>query len=225
MTRPLLLDLFCGAGGAAAGYFRAGFDVIGVDIGQQPHYPFEFVRADAIQILSLLADGGPAWFDAPWFQAIHASPPCQDYSSLRHVHADAHGTGWMLPATRFYLQKQSRPWVIENVPGAKMRTDFRLCGCMFGLPRLRRERWFETSWNGFDMRAPCHHIGPAVTVCGHGAQGSYEYVDGVAPTQADRKAAMGIDWMNRDELAQAIPPAFTEYIGAQLLGALEVSTP
>jgi len=222
MSRLRLLDLFCGAGGAAMGYHRAGFDVVGVDWKQQNHYPYEFVRADAIAILSRLAADEEPWPGAPWFDTVHVSPPCQDHSSLAVIH-ESHNTGWMLPASRFYLQQQARPWVIENVPGAPMRADYKLCGCLFDLPRLRRERWFETSWQGFEMRPPCHHVGSAVTVCGHGAQGSYEYVDGVAPTQADRRRAMGIDWMNRDELAQAIPPAFAQHIGAQLLEHLQAA--
>jgi DNA (cytosine-5)-methyltransferase 1 len=206
MSRPLLLDLFCGAGGAAVGYHRAGFDVVGVDVSPQPHYPFEFRQADATT------------FPLDGFDAIHASPPCQDHSALRHTAGQLHQTGWMLAATRERLLAQSAPWIIENVPGAPLRTDYRLCGCMFDLPRLRRERWFETSWHAFELRPPCHHVGPAVTVAGHGAQGSYEFDEnGNYPSQADRRAAMGIDWMNRDELAQAIPPAFTEYIGARLL--------
>jgi len=207
-VRPRLLDLFSGAGGAAMGYYRAGFDVTGVDIAPQPHYPFPFFLADAMS------------FPLGGFDAIHASPPCHDHSSLSAI-SGKDGTGWMLPATRERLAALAVPWVIENVPGAPMRTDYRLCGCMFGLPRLRRERWFETSWRGFDMRPPCHHVGRAVTVAGHGAQGSYEFDElGRYPTQADRKAAMGIGWMNRGELAQAIPPAFTEYVGTRLLAAI-----
>ena len=103
-----------------------------------------------------------------------------------------------------------------------MRSDYRLCGCMFGLPGLRRDRWFETSWRGFELRAPCSHQGVAVTVAGHGSDGRL-YRDGRTPqTQAQRMMAMGIDWMtSRHELAQAIPPAYTEYIGHQLLDHLK----
>jgi DNA (cytosine-5)-methyltransferase 1 len=233
-VRPLLLDLFCGAGGAAVGYHRAGFDVIGVDIAPQPNYPFTFYQADALEFLvayiknratchqerirSLFAvtavnnDGQP-------FSAIHASPPCQDHSPLRAV-AGEHGTAWLLGATRESLVATGLPWVIENVPGAPMRTDYKLCGCMFGLSPLRRERWFETSWRGFDLRSPCSHTGIGMSVTGHGMQG-HEYRNGARYTQEDRKRGMGIDWMNRDELAQAIPPAYTQYIGEQLIQALE----
>lgn len=212
MRRPLLLDLFCGAGGAAMGYHRAGFEVVGVDINPQPNYPFEFHQFDALKFIER------AW---PWMamvSAVHASPPCHDHSTLRSV-AGVDGTGHLLAATRERLQVSGLPWVIENVPGAPMRTDYRLCGCMFGLSPLRRERWFETSWQGFDLRAPCSHEGIAISVIGHGMQG-HEYRKGATYTQADRRRVMGIDWMNRDELAQAIPPAYTAYIGAQLLDAV-----
>lgn len=227
MTRPVLLDLFCGAGGAAMGYHRAGFDVVGVDIHPQPRYPYEFHQEDAIRVLDHLVRhwGGKVAAHAfnHRFDAIHASPPCQDHSNMPIP--VKHGTGWMLGATRERLQPLSPPWVIENVPGAPMRADFDLCGCMFGLGAgdrgLRRPRWFETSWHALDLRQPHHHVGRAISVAGHGAQGSWEYVDGAAPTQADRRAAMGIDWMNRNELGQAIPPAFTEHVGRALMELLQ----
>jgi DNA (cytosine-5)-methyltransferase 1 len=219
VTRPVLFDLFCGAGGAGAGYDRAGFRVIGVDNRPMPRYPFEFVQADAMQVAQYLADHAEPWPGAPRPAAVHASPPCQDH--IRGGMRGSHGTGWMLAATRDRLSDAGVPWVIENVPGAPMRADLELCGCMFGLGDgsrgLRRPRWFETSWHAFDLRPGCNHAGRAITVAGHGAQGSWEYVDGVAPTQADRRRAMGIEWMNRTELAQAIPPVFTEYVGGLLL--------
>ena len=126
MTRPRLLDLFCGAGGAAMGYHRAGFDVVGVDIKPQLRYPFEFHQGDA---MTWPLDG---------FDVIHASPPCQDHT--RQFVPREHGTGWMLAAIRERLTASGLPWIIENVPGAPMRADYKLCGCMFDLPRLRRER-------------------------------------------------------------------------------------
>ena len=200
MTRPRLLDLFCGAGGAAMGYHRAGFDVVGVDNRPQPRYPFEFVQADAMT------------FPLAGFDAIHASPPCQDHMRSPGSYI-SQGTGWMLTATRYRLQSSGVPWVIENVPGAPMRVDLKLCGCMFGLPGLRRERWFETSPQLFDLRQPCQHIGKMIGVHGGGGRRN--------GTIAKRRAAMGIDWMGRDELNQAIPPAYTEYIGAQLMDHLK----
>lgn len=206
---PRLLDLFCGAGGAAMGYHRAGFEVVGVDIKPQPHYPFQFEQRDAIAVLAAL-DEYQSTFDA-----IHASPPCQD-----HIRGGTHprgATGWMLGATRELLEKTGLPWVIENVPGAPMRADYRLCGCLFGL-RLRRVRWFETSWAGFRLTPPCHHIERYVpSVVGHGTPSWTRAKLGYDPPKAELDACMGIDWMTRAELSQAVPPAYTTYIGRQLL--------
>src|SRR5215467_701837 len=139
MTRPRLLDLFCGAGGAAMGYHRAGFDVVGVDIKPQPRYPFTFIQADAMT------------FPLEGFDAIHASPPCQAY--IRSGMYDKSRHPDLLPPVRCQLERSDVPWVIENVPGAPMRVDLKLCGCMFGLG-VARQRWFETSWHAFDLRPP-----------------------------------------------------------------------
>jgi DNA (cytosine-5)-methyltransferase 1 len=223
MTRPLLLDLYCGAGGAAMGYHRAGFDSVGVDIVPQPHYPFEFIQGDALHVL---------WddLDVRQFAAVHASPPCQDHSMLQNATRRTHGTGHLLADTRELLEKTGLPWVIENVPGADMRPDYKLCGCQFNLPGLTRERWFETSWRGFAMQSPC--TCPTgfdiVDVTGHNPQGRIYKARreaGLPPPGGidEKRAAMGIDWMNRNELSQAIPPAYTEYIGAQLLDAIKAA--
>jgi DNA (cytosine-5)-methyltransferase 1 len=200
-VKPRLLDLFCGAGGCSVGYARAGFDVVGVDINPQKNYPFEFVQADATE------------YPLDGFDAIHASPPCQDHMQTPHR---KHGTGWMLPHTRDRLLEQFSPWVIENVPGAPMRPDIKICGCQVGL-ELRRERWFETSWEAFSLAEPHHHPHPVVSVVGHGTPTWVREKLGFNPTIAHYRAAMGIDWMNRDELSQAIPPAYTELIGHQLM--------
>jgi DNA (cytosine-5)-methyltransferase 1 len=218
VTRPRLLDLFCGAGGCSVGYHRAGFDVVGVDIAPQPRYPYEFVQADALEMLSEPAILGNAGGN---FAVIHASPPCQRWSVATVMH-DRSKYPDLIGPTRDRLATSGLPCIIENVPGAPLRPDYKLCGCMFDLPGLRRERWFETSWQGFQFRHPCHHVGTTITVSGHGSQGR-EYAAGTAATQAQRQAAMGIDWMTRDELSQAIPPAYTEYIGAQLLAHLEAA--
>ena len=212
MSRPKLLDLFCGAGGCSVGYDRAGFDVTGVDITVMPRYPYEFHQVDAFHYL--LEHGHR-------YDAIHASPPCQDHSTLSSLTGE-HGTGWMLAGMQQLLPTFGVPYVIENVPGAPMRTDYKLCGCMFGLPGLRRERWFETSWRGYELRPPCHHTGKTVTVAGHPGGSSTRDGD-VGSSTAEWKVAMGIDWMTARELAQAIPPAYTEYIGGFLLNAIAVA--
>jgi DNA (cytosine-5)-methyltransferase 1 len=127
----------------------------------------------------------------------------------------------MLAATRDRLLAQSLPWVIENVPGAPMRSDYKLCGCMFGLRKLKRERWFETSWHAFDLRQPCNHPEPVISVTGTGTPTGTWKVYGSLRT-ADFGAVLGIDWMNREELSQAIPPAYTQLIGEQLLAHLKL---
>jgi len=165
MSRPKLLDLFCGAGGAAMGYHRAGFDVVGVDIELQKNYPFEFHRADALEFCV------DHWNE---FDAIHASPPCQDYIPTI---PKLHGTAHYLPDTRDLLETVSIPWVIENIPTAPLRADYRLCGCMFRLPRLRRQRLFETSWHGFALLPPCNHPERPISVSGHGIPSGNFYRD------------------------------------------------
>ena len=212
MSRPRLLDLFCGAGGAAMGYHRAGFEVVGVDIKPQPNYPFEFHQFDALDMLKRW------WWWAPGlFDAIHASPPCQAYTQSALSQRNA-GKAYpdLLAPTRDLLEQTGLPWVIENVPGAPMRPDVVICGCQVGLA-LRRVRWFETSWQHFELAHPCHHTGPVVSVVGHGTPSWVREQLGYNPSIADYRAAMGIDWMNRNELSQAIPPAYTELIGHQLL--------
>lgn len=153
MIRPLLLDLYCGAGGASVGYHRAGFDVVGVDHRPQPRYPFEFYQADALILMDDLLDGWPtsgfaSGYMLDEFAAIHASPPCQDHSPLRSV-AGEHGTGWMLEATRARLRESGLPYVIENVEAAAMPGSLVLCGTEFGLASgdrwLRRHRRFESN--------------------------------------------------------------------------------
>ncbi len=210
MTRPRLLDLFCGAGGAAVGYHRAGFDVVGVDVKPQPNYPFEFHRADA---MTYPLDG---------FDAIHASPPCQAYSAGRNIWKgrlpdDRHPD--LVPPTRARLTAAGVPYVIENVIGAPLVNWTMLCGDMFGLG-VKRHRLFETPfviWNPPICRQ--QHPDFFVSVFGDGAK-ARKTGRGFPKTNvvhADASAAMGIDWMKRDEMSQAIPPAYTAFIGEQLL--------
>ncbi len=219
-SRPRLLDLFCGAGGAAVGYHRAGFDVVGVDIKPQPNYPFEFVQDDALALMSTYP-----WWDVPPFVAIHASPPCQAYSDLRTMHGVADAYPKLIEEVRERLNATGLPYVIENVPGAPLayqatldgRHGVRLNGPMFGLEEdsygLERERWFECS---FPIAQPIarRRMPQRVSVHGGGQPGRAGGRD---------KRVMGIDWMTRDELNEAIPPAYTELIGAQLLQHLNAA--
>jgi DNA (cytosine-5)-methyltransferase 1 len=222
MARPVLLDLFCGGGGAAMGYHRAGFDVIGVDIVRQPDYPFPFVLADALTYGPLSA-----------FDAIHASPPCKRYTTvggadrrrprLFDPHPDCLGP--MLAR----LELESVPWVVENVPGAPMPPGAVVyCGSSFGLD-VRRHRLFAS--NRPLVAPPCNHgwQTPRFTSLdlhrhkgGRMASvvGVYGHAHGDGDTLALRQRAMGIDWLANDRLTQAIPPAYTEHVGRQLLAAL-----
>jgi len=207
-VKPRLLDLFCGAGGTAMGYARAGFEVVGVDVEPMPRYPFEFHQADAMT------------FPLDGFDAYHGSPPCQDHMCSPMHHQQKHGTAWMLPGTRERFQQTGKPWVIENVPGAAMRPDLKLCACMFGRAEIMRERWFETSWHAFDLMPSCHHPAPVINTM-RTAHGPWYRQHGRVPTRPEIAAAMGVDWMRGEEIKQAIPPAYTEYLGALLLGAIE----
>jgi DNA (cytosine-5)-methyltransferase 1 len=193
-VRPRLLDLFCGAGGAAVGYDRAGFEVVGVDIVDQPRYPFEFHQADA---LTFPLDG---------FDAVHASPPCQHYARVTRWRGSAEAHPDLLGVVLQRLRPGLMPWVVENIPEAIPAPDLMLCGSSFGLP-VRRHRHFLTSWPAFGLMAPCCH--DAVLPFMH--KGERAYAD-----------AMGCNWMNKTEARQAIPPAYTEWIGTRLLQAVAV---
>ncbi len=207
-ARPKLLDLCCCAGGAAMGYWRAGFDVYGVDTEAQPNYPFWFQKGDA---LTFPLDG---------FDAVHASPPCQGYSAMstcRPGLADKYPK--LIGPLRDRFVSAGIPYVIENVEAAKkeMVNPVSLCGQMFGL-ELYRHRLFECS---FDLTAPEHpeHVIPA-SKAGHWEPGTIMSVAGHVAPIAKAREVMGIDWTTREELAEAIPPAYTEYVGAALLGVL-----
>ncbi len=217
-----LVDAFSGAGGAAKGYQRAGFYVVGIDNAPQPHYcGDEFHQGDALEMLA----------DLDWlagFDAIHASPPCQAYSVLRRANP---GTSYpdLIGPTRELLKATGLPYVIENVPGAPLERSIVLCGSMFnlgaGARQLRRHRLFECSF--VILQPQCQHDGEAIGVYGGGATGRYTFANGIKTregrrggyqgTIAERREAMEIEWMNGREINQAIPPAYTEFIGAQLL--------
>lgn len=229
MSRPKMLDLFSCAGGAGMGYHRAGFDTYGVDIEPQPNYPFPFHQGDALEVLCLLIlggsvdfthpDGSVEWLELGDFVGAHGSPPCQGYTALAAVH----GNEWpmLVPQTRDLLDSTGLPYVIENVQGSPVRRDLVLCGEMFGLGVIRH-RYFELGgWTG---TAPAHvkHRG-RVRGWRHGEyfEGPYLAVHGEGGGKgsvAEWQQAMGIDWTNvRREIAEAIPPAYTEHIGAQML--------
>lgn len=230
VNRPRILDLFSGAGGSAVGYHRAGFDVVGVDINPQPNYPFEFVQADALSILRGMRDyptfSGEMWRPG-YFAAIHASPPCTDHTELWSAHREG-GTGWMLAATLDLIQEIGLPYVVENVPGAPMPGAFTLCGRSLGLGALRRHRRFVSSH--FMLVPPCGCAGQPTPI---GVYGDLRANDrAVTRNQSGRvwmragietaRDLMGCPWMTGPELSQAIPPAYTELIGTQLLASLAV---
>lgn len=210
---PRLLDLFSCAGGAAMGYHRAGFEVVGVDIEPQPRYPFEHYVADA---LTFLAEHGHE------FDAVHASPPCQTFTAYkRKGHGVGEGYLNLIPQTREALRFLGRPYVIENVPGAPLVDPMTLCGSSFGLD-VRRHRLFES--NVVTMAPPCDHSWqtPRFPQATNRANLRSTVEVGVWRIPLDvQRRAMGIDWMELHELSEAIPPAYTEWIGHQLLDVLQ----
>lgn len=215
--RPVLLDLFCGAGGASMGYYQAGFDVWGIDIVAQPNYPFDMWTGNALSILAHLMDGKMISPFLPWDRvaAIHASPPCQQFSQMTHCRPGLREQyPDLIAATRQVLSRSGKPWVIENVPNAPLRDPITLCGQMFGLS-LYRHRLFETS---FDIEQPPHpqHLLPS-SRAGHWTPGTIMSVSGhIAPISHARKV-MEVDWCTREELAEAIPPRYTRFIGQHIL--------
>ena len=217
MTRPRLLDLFCGAGGAGVGYQRAGFDVVGVDIKPQPNYPFEFIQADALDVAEDARRMG--------FNAVHASPPCQQFTAYRRRGAGV-GDSYLnlIPETREVLWAVGLPYVIENVPGAPLRLPQTLCGSMFDLD-VRRHRLFESNLIIFTPKCR-HHVWterkyPAAT---NRTNRRFTCEVGVYRIPLEQqKQAMGIDWpITLRELSEAIPPAYTHWIGRELLASMAV---
>lgn len=211
------------------GYYRAGFDVIGVDIKLQKNYPFPFIQADAFEVFN----------DDFWilggisdFAAIHASPPCPRYSRITHVKGSPEDHPDLVEPIRNALIATGLPYIIENVVGAPLLGPTQLCGSSLGLGascvdgtwrQLRRHRLFETNFDLFT--APCSHSGEPVGVYGHGGGSAKTVwqggkVRGYMATKEEAAEAMDIDWMNKAEMSDAIPPAYTEVIGEQLLAFL-----
>jgi len=221
--KPRLLDLFCGGGGAAMGYSRAGFDVVGVDINRQPNYPFEFIQHDALDFLdSLLMREGVNGFDVLDFAAIHASPPCQAYTRKSATwgrerknmieHPD------LLAPTRDLLIATGLPWVIENVPGSPIDAQLMLCGSMFGL-KIQKHRLFESNITLGLAPASCNHVG------------LYNPWQGAGRSAAKFREAQDTPWLPSSggasrkagytgDVSNAIPPAYTEFIGRQLIATV-----
>lgn len=222
-SKPRLLDLFCGAGGAAMGYHRAGFEVVGVDIEPQPHYPFEFHQADALdmlrEVLHYRRVHGVSGFDA-----IHASPPCQAYSDLQKQNKREYPR--LVEPVRALLEVVRLPYVIENVEGAPLINPVRLCGSGFGR-RLQRHRLFECS-GFFAMGVGCAHGAfaadlPALRSTASGSRfvGVYGTGGGAAKDIEVWREVMDVPWMQtKAEVAEAIPPYYTEHIGGYLMAAL-----
>lgn len=224
-----LLDLFCCAGGCSKGFADAGFEVYGVDIEAQPNYPYPFFQGDALDVLRRLLDGEGITFSngetlyLEDFAATHASPPCQAFSlaSLyQGIEQRAEKYLDLVDPTRQLLEAAGLPYVIENVEGAPLRRDLVLCGEMFGL-RVHRHRIFELGgWFAMQPRHAPHRLKGALHNC-HIEEGHARQVAGNYANHEDASDAMGIDWMNRSELPQAIPPAYTEFIGEQLISHIK----
>jgi DNA (cytosine-5)-methyltransferase 1 len=212
--KPRALDLFCCAGGATKGLQRAGFHVTGVDIKPQARYCGDaFVQADAMT------------YPLEGFDFIWASPPCQAFTTLKNIRGNGHLHPQLIEQTRERLQASGTAWTIENVPGAPLRTPVMLCGTMFPGLRVYRHRLFECSWGLILSPGSCNHtfkMGPSrgayhrldesdfITCCGHTFQAK------------SGKVALQIDWMTRDKMAQAIPPAYSEFIGHQVQAFLKI---
>lgn len=207
-----IADFGCAAGGAAMGLHRAGFKVVGFDIKPQKNYPFEFHQQDALTV------------DLSGFDAVWASPPCQAYIQRNKNLETKHPK--LIGPFRQMLQASGLPYIIENVEGAPLISPVRLCGTMFGLLILRH-RLFEAPW--FEgLTPPCNHWGTVsngdfagvYTFGGKGKRHGRGVRDPKSKPGPDWNEAMGIDWMTKQELTQAVPPAYSEYFGRQLLEAI-----
>jgi DNA (cytosine-5)-methyltransferase 1 len=204
-----VLDLFCGAGGAAAGYAAMGWEVVGVDIKPQPHYPYEFHRGDAVEAIDIIGRA---------FDLIHASPPCQSYSitgNLARAQGKQASSVDLVAATRQALRATLRPYIIENVPGSPLLDPVVLCGSTFGLG-VRRHRLFESNLL-LQPHGECRHKeqGRPIGVY-HTMNDSIPQGGKTAETLEQGQQAMGIGWMTWKELTEAVPPAYTLFLARQI---------
>lgn len=204
------LDLFCGAGGAGAGYHQAGFEVVGWDIEHHPGYPFEHHVGDALEVLA----------DVEYvrsFDLVHASPPCQAYTNAAKIQKQNHPD--LVDPVRDLLVAAGVPYIIENVPGSPLIGPIMLCGAMFTGLRTYRHRLFESS---MPLTAPPHpvHTAPTTKMGRPPKDGEFMHVVGNFSGVAAAREAMGISWMKRDDLRESIPPAYTEHLGRQVLDQL-----
>ncbi|WP_318205338.1 DNA methylase [Streptomyces sp. SCL15-4] len=215
MKRPRVLDLFCCAGGAGMGYWLAGFDVIGVDIQPRPRYPFEFIEGDALDAMREMGQE---------FHLVHASPPCQAHTALTKGTNKGRQYVDLIPEMRKLCEWYGVDWVMENVPGSTLRRDLALCGEMFGLGVIRH-RDFELGWIGGNKVVPLPHRKHRGPVRGwrHGIYRNGPYIaaygkGGGKGNVTEMQQAMGIWWTDvHEELTEAIPPAYTEWIGREWL--------
>lgn len=220
--RPKLLDLFCCAGGCSMGYYDAGFDVTGVDIEPRPSYPFPFIEADALEVLA----------DHDFlnqFDVIHASPPCQRYSVAASAWGNADTHPDLLPPTREALRAWGGPYLIENVETAPMDHALLICGWAMGLKHIRRHRLFESNLPLMSPGCLCPN-GDTVSVFGHSGEDRRKStmkarggLRGHVPIDEVREL-MGVPWISsRDAVSESIPPAYTQYLGEQVLDRLEAA--
>ena len=207
MGKPILLDMFCGEGGAGMGYFLAGFDIVGVDIEQKTRYPFEFIQTDALQFIAKYGCK---------FDVIHVSPPCQSYSWCTPTTHKANHPD-LIEIMRRLLESTGKPYIIENVGGArsKLKSPIKLCGSMFGL-MCYRHRYFEINPNILLLTPPCRHDFRPLLVTTAGSN-SRAIRGGNAKSVKNASLAYGISWMSTDGLKEAIPPAYTKWIGEHII--------
>lgn len=213
-VKPRLLDLFCCAGGAGVGYAEAGFEVVGVDINAQPNYPLPFLQHDVLKLdLKFIR----------LFDAVHASPPCQSYSDLAKRNRNADAWPRLIEPVRDILFRSGLPYIIENVEGAPLISPVMLCGTMFKGLRVIRHRLFEAN---FPILTPKHGPHPKVHTFDkrkshygktNDMRDFVQVTGGGNCTVVAARDAMGINWMTKNELNEAIPPAYTRFIGKQLL--------